>query len=431
MAHVMVQGIRYSGKTWMIQRLVRAELARPVEKDGPSRRIYILDSDGAHEDLADQTFPVGGGGPWGYNPLQLSAEHPESTPADRAEFVARALSVGYGAFRARLGAALRALLREAYAERGLLPDRPIRESRPHGSVAAEDAPTLEGVRQLALARLRASRDKKVRAAEQRWDAVDLAAVREIAGVDGGPDLAGTMGMDPNAIGAYSEYLRSLAVDPLQGPDHQVFPVSLLEGLIEQLDPVCSSSMLVGDSPRWDPDAVVRRYDVSALGRPERAVLVQCCLRDILLEAEAHAANDRRTLVVLDGVEEHLYTRRGAVEAMMRFGPAVGLEVLMSAYDPHPMLGDELRATLGAHVLLGDYDREAVDAVSAGLNVPPELLWCVVPRRRCVVRTRQADGSARQGKVMIDGVVGALGWDEQPGTAPGRERAGWAAAVVRR
>lgn len=408
MAHVLVQGIRYAGKSWMIKRIVRSDLERATEEDAEPRRVYVLDSDGAHADLADQTFRIGGGGPWGCNPLQLSAESPVSAPADRAEFVARALRVGYGPFNTRLGTALRALLCEAYAERGLHPARPIRESRPHG-VAAEDAPTLDELRRLALARLNAGGDETVFVAGQRWDAVDRAAVREVTGADGGSDLAATWGMDAGARDAFTEHLRRLALDPLQGPDSQFFPAPILEGLIERLKPVCSSSMAQGGSPQWDPDAVVRRYDVSAMGRSERAVFVQCCLRDILLEAEAHAGSGRCTLVVLEDVDEFLYSRGGALEAMLRFGPASGLEMLMTAYDPYPAMSGVLRKAVGAHVLLGTYDRRSVDALSHGLDLPTDLLWSAEPRRRCVVRSRHADGPASHAQVMADGVVGALGW----------------------
>lgn len=169
-------------------------------------------------------------------------------------------------------------------------------------------------------------------------------------------------------------------------------VDVLQSVIERLESLFAKGVCKREVPPFDPNSLVWRYDLSALGRDEKRLFVHLKLREIFdKNVRLGETQHIRDVFVLD--EASMFADddpENIVNIVVKEGRKFGLMLAAASQNP-PHFSDDFLSLVGTKVILG-LDEMYWSWCTTKMKVPVELLKWIRLRRSLLVQFKTIDNA---------------------------------------
>jgi DNA helicase HerA-like ATPase len=383
--HVLITGKSGTGKTHLLCRMLN-QLHR---QSNGELRAHVIDVHG-DIDVPASTVKFSEGTGFGFNPLEINADHDFGGVRKRIQYFISTLSRSGRMLGSKQEATLRALLNDLYAAAGFYADQPlswactgIHKDEPKRQPTLEDAVLF--ATQKAKALYLGADTNAIGALEQVSKAIrSLRRKQQQLGGMPAHEVEAAMSkidsLRDEASTAYAKAMETMEtgheLDDLMRYDSK----DVLKGVMERLENLVAAGVFKSEPPPFDPGMPIWRYDIRALAPDEKKMFVAFLLEKLFTQAvQRGSTTDLREVIVID--EAHLFIDEepdNAINVIAKEARKFGVGLFCASQSPTHFSEDFLSG-VATKVLLG-LDELFWDQAVRKMQVEKRALEWVKPQR---------------------------------------------------
>jgi hypothetical protein len=387
-AHMLLCGKSGTGKTHTLMRLLNQ-----IKHFGSGVRIHIFDVHGDINAPGMSSVQFSESTRYGINPFKVYPDPHYSGVRKRIQgFIATIKSVK--AIGERQEAVLRNILIDLYRLNGFRQEDPRTWPLNDGMARAHPKryPTLDDLHRFTHSKLQqafiGSNSATVRALmelNKKKNAL-FRFLRKNHGCKD-PEAEGQLDkLKESAIDAFCNYVSDIETGREFDDLIKYESAETLKSVFDRIENLMAIGIFKSESPPFDPDCAIWRYDITALREEEKKLFVEFRLQEIFFERvqQGHLPTPGlRDVIVID--EAHLFYRDDGdsmVNTMAKEGRKFGLGLICASQSPDHF-SDDFVSNVGTKIILG-IDQRYWDGAMRKMKIDKNTLEYIRPRKTMAV-----------------------------------------------
>jgi hypothetical protein len=392
--HMVILGKSGTGKTYTLRKILKQLLPQANGK----LRVHIFDVHGDIEIPNASSVKFSESTPYGFNPLWLNPDPDFGGVRKRVQSFLATLQRTSRQLGTRQESCLRNILVDLYAANGFLEGQPKTWQINDGIQRRypKKNPTMEDAFRFASFKLKAMYIGANTAAVSKLEEVNKktatlyskqrSAMR--AGASGDPDsalLADLEKLKTESIERFSEYIHSISTgmefEDLMKYDSR----EVLKSVVERLGNLNATGIFKNQTPPFDDNKSIWRYDIKALSMDEKKMFVAFRLEEIFYAGvQRGVQDDVCDVIVLD--EAHNFfsdDEDNIANTIAKEARKFGIS-LICASQAADHFSEDFLTNVGTKVILG-LDQSHWDRAVRKLKISQSLLESIVPHKSTIVQ----------------------------------------------